>query len=493
MTMLKGIKNCFLGEYTKSRNAFEHICLPDEGREFLKPSIEIFTQEVYDACEGQRERATCEFQIGNREFEDSKFRKAAASYSDSLVALESLSGYISRGVSLVMLSELCEAARMFEKGWDLALQQRSHRFKAAIGINLGQVYVDLGRLDCSHKILRDVVEDCRETGDLDLKAMALAHLALMMFVRGSYDEGIESCNLASEICQGGEDDARALFAKGVLFMAKGDLEEAQTVLQEGTRLLKDLKYSYTDARIRLQLAHLQLLKGKGQEALEVSKGALHGFQRILSPQGEARTIGLIAIIRSSMGDTEQGRQLFRKALALDRQTGYRRGEIRQLLNWSKISLQLGDIENACTLSQEAERLALMIGHTIALLEATPLRALSSGNISEIDKNTTLKECLELSRTTCISVGEIQIQQFLSSDYLGCGQLDEALDCCRKAVDLSRDLGNRVEQAKSHGFLAQLLDQKGEHQLAAEQVGIAEAMLQSMGIPIQPRGQVPFPN
>ena len=121
-----------------------------------------------------------------------------------------------------------------------------------------------------------------------------------------------------------------------------------------------------------------------------------------------------------------------------------------------------------------------------------LAMLDSGG-PERDQIVKLKESLNLSKTLGAPVQEIQLQQHISSIQMACGQLDEALSCGQEALNQSQTIGNRLEEAKSLSLLAQVLDQKGEHQLAAEQVGIAEAMLQSMGIPIQPRGQVPFPN
>ena len=115
-------------EYSSSQ--FKSCCLPDEGRELLKPSMELFLYEMkHISNEKRKNTAILKYQKGDQRFEHSNFHEAVHSYSTSLEAIESLSGYLSLGVSLMMISEFQEAGKKFEIGLDLANQYHDKQFQ----------------------------------------------------------------------------------------------------------------------------------------------------------------------------------------------------------------------------------------------------------------------------------------------------------------------------------------------------------------------------
>ena len=83
----------------------------------------------------------------------------------------------------------------------------------------------------------------------------------------------------------------------------------------------------------------------------------------------------------------------------------------------------------------------------------------------------------------MGVQEIHIILSLSSLHITYEKLDKAQEYCEEALAKSRSLGYCLEEAKIHGVLSQIFEQKGEKDLMIEHIGISQAILQSIGIPI----------
>ena len=124
---------------------FEHVHLPDDGKEFLKPPLKMFIQELEDVTRPEQKEALAHFRVGEERFKNWQYRDAAESYQASHEVFESLSALLARGVALMMVSELEEAAKVFEAGLNLsqtpacakADRREATRLEAAFRINLG--------------------------------------------------------------------------------------------------------------------------------------------------------------------------------------------------------------------------------------------------------------------------------------------------------------------------------------------------------------------
>lgn len=232
---------------TEKTAVFEHVFLPDEGRELMKPSARGSARELREIGGEQIDEAISHFQVGEKAFHERRYREAAASYFASYETIESLSACMAWGVALMVVSELREAAGVFETGLRLAKERQVARFEAVFGINLGQVCNDLGEPDRALEALKRARNLCQEAQEPVLEAMALRHLGIVMFVQGAYDEGMRFSDCAIQIAHDSKDQmngASALFVRGVLLTAKGLLMEAENALLEGVKCLRDIKDSY---------------------------------------------------------------------------------------------------------------------------------------------------------------------------------------------------------------------------------------------------------
>ena len=176
-------------ESTGKPTVFEHVHLPDDRQEFLKPTTEMLSRELRDAPDECRGQAIAYFQVGDRAFAEGHYRDAASAYLASGAEASSLSAHLACGVAKIMVSELRAAVELFEAGRVRAQTRQSTRFEAAFGINLGQVYSDLGEMERSRRALEMALALSRKMKDVSLEMLSLVQRRLCSFTRGEYGEG----------------------------------------------------------------------------------------------------------------------------------------------------------------------------------------------------------------------------------------------------------------------------------------------------------------
>ena len=467
---------------------FEHVHLPDDGKEFLKPPLKMLLQELEEASASQQKEALAHFRMGEERFKNWQYRDAAESYQASHEVFESLSALLARGVALMMVSELKEAAEVFEKGRNLSQMRKVDRLEVAFGINLGQVCNDLGEPNRSQKALKGAGDLCREIEDAALEAMALRHLGMIFLAQALYDEALVCCEEAIQISEDIKNkisDGHILCNKAVILVSKGNLNDAEKIFQQGLMLEQELEDPYIQGRIYTNLASLHLIRGRVQEATSALERALDVHRSIDYRQGEARNIGELAVIQIAEGKLQEGHHTFEQAIEIDRQLGYRRGEARTLLMRARVQPQNNQLQKAHQLFQIACDLANEMHHRYIQIETSAMVTLVMPDTQISDRISMLEAAIELSRSICSPVLEIQISSHIGLLLLNSGQLEEAIRRSQQAVAYSREIGNLLEEAKSLMNLAHIYDQQGEIELAQENVSIAQALLQSqsMGVSV----------
>lgn len=467
---------------------FEHVHLPDDGKEFLKPSLEMLIQELEGVSATHQKEALAHFRVGDDKFKNWQYRDAAESYQASCEVFESLSALLARGVALMMVSELKEAAKVFEEGRNLSQTRKATRLEAAFGINLGQVCNDLGEPDLARKALKRARDLCRKIEDAVLEAMALRHLGMIFLAQALYNEALTCCEEAVQISEGIKNKisvGHILCNKAVILVSKGNLNDAEKIFQQGLVLGQELEDPYIQGRIYTNLASLHLIRGRVQEASSTLERALDIHRSIDYRQGEARNLGMLAMIQIFEGKLQEGHQIFEQAIEIDRQLGYRRGEARTLLMQARVQPQNNQLQNAHQLFQIAYDLSREMHHRHIQVETTAMVALLTPDTQIGDRISMIEAAIELSRSVCNPVLEIQISNRLGLLLLNSGQLEEAIKHSQQAVAYSREIGNLLEEAKSLMNLAFVYDQQGEIELAKENISIAQALLQSqsMGVSV----------
>ena len=470
-----------LGRRKKKPAEFEHVHLPDDGQEFLKSSMDMLIQDLDEVSGTERKEAAAHFLAGEETFRNLQYRDAARLYRASFEAFESLSALLARGVALMMVSELKKAAGVFEEGRNLSIQRASGRFEAAFGINLGQVCNDLGEPGRSREALEEARDLSAEIDQPALEAMALRHLGTTFLTQALYDDAVACCEEAIQISEdvgNGKSVGHVLCNKAVFLASRGNLNEAEEVFRQCLTLGRELKDPYVLGRVHTNVANLELIRGNAEAAALATEKALNIHRGIKYLHGEARSLGTLALLQISQGNRDVGDQSHKNAVKIDRRLGYRRGEIRELFTMARLHLQDAQVDQALQLLRSISELAKTIGHQRIQTETSVLIASILPDILTEERITLLEGYLETSPSADGSVLQIVVSNILAGAFAELGLFDNAIASCQRAVSESRKIGNLIEEARSLIALSCIQDAAGDNHLGAENVSIAQALLQS---------------
>lgn len=444
----------------------------------------MLIQELEGASAPQQKEAVAHFRMGEERFKNWQYRDAAEFYQASYEVFGSLSALLARGVALMMVSELKEAAEVFEEGRNLSQARTVARLEAAFGINLGQVCNDLGEPDRSRKALQGARDLCRESENAALEIMALRHLGMIFLAQALYSEALACCEEAIQISEDIKNNisvGHVLCNKAVILVSKGNLNDAEKIFQQGLMLGQELEDPYIQGRIYTNLASLDLIRGRVQEATSALERAFDVHRSIRYGQGEARNLGELAIIQIGQGNLKKGHQMFEQAIEIARQLEYRRGIIWTNFIYAKMQLSNSNFDCTVQLFQTAFGLAEKLGYKHFQIEIYATLAIFVPDIDKKKKISVLQNVLQQSQLICSPILEIYILNQLSILSINVGNNKDALHYCHQAVILSRKIGNLLEEAQSLMNAAYIQEQERKTERAAESISMAQALFQSQGI------------
>jgi tetratricopeptide (TPR) repeat protein len=257
-------------------------------------------------------------------------------------------------------------------------------------------------------------------------------------------------------------------------MSKGDLGNAEEVFQQGLELPPEA--SYLRGRIHTNLATLHLSRGSFHEATSLTEQALKVHRRIGYRHGEARNLGMLAVLWMKQDKLGEGIEILNRALEMDRALGYRRGEAREWLALAETHLRSGLVEEAHRGFMAAHDIAAEMNHRELRIAATLAMAVTELGGRGEETILALQELIGQCRSSRRPVLEIQTMGHIGLLQTALGRFPEAMICFQQAYLYSQKIGNIVEEAKSLLNLACLHEQRDETGLAAESMSLAQALL-----------------
>jgi len=263
------------------------------------------------------------------------------------------------------------------------------------------------------------------------------------------------------------------------------------------RFTKALALAETDS----QRAALHILRGNSQYSISQYKEAEADYQETLrlaeriSPAREAArarapalgNLGIVYGQRNGPGDLDKAEEHHTKALEIDREIGYRRGEAADLGNLGTIYGRRGGPGNLDK-AEDCFRQALEIHREIGYRrgEAHQLGNLGNvylirGDLAEAEKH--YQEALDIHREIGYRLGEAQDMGNLGTVYLrrgDPGDLDKAEEHSKQALDIHREIGNRAGEALQMANLGLVYIQRGDTKNARDYLQQAQAIYQEIG-------------
>lgn len=469
------------GQAQNSPEEFEHVHLPDEGQEFLKPTLKMFMVELGNIPEADHEVAITHFKSAEEQFKNCQYRDAATNFQKAYESSKSLSALLAQSIALIMISELYSAKEKFEEGYKHSQDQQTLLFEVAFGIGLGLVYNDLGSLLDAKKLFEKICKICRTNDNYKIESLSHRHLALVMKDAGDYENAIEQGKQTLVISSQEKDDieqAAGLCTIGIVNQTFGYLNKAEESFRAGLNLIEKLGYNYHLGRLWAGLSSVLLLKGNVADAKKAQEISLNIHRRLAYKHGEIRNLESLAGLQYIENGASGGCEIFNNFIKQNAQIAYKKGEIRSRLNLGKIYLDAN--ESAELMFKSCLKMAQTTGLCRATIEA-------ASNLALIIKSPNLIEQLENltqeTRVKNLRLQEIQITLLLGIAHLQTNQIVRAEELFLETLAICRHTRFQQMEAITLRHLAYIYESQNKTNQAAETIAIAQSLLKNSGFPL----------
>jgi tetratricopeptide (TPR) repeat protein len=237
--------------------------------------------------------------------------------------------------------------------------------KLALHIQIGVCFYKQSKLIESHGAFNEGLEVAKFIKDKHGMSVCLGNIGLIYSAKGDLDNALkyyqEALKIFKEIGYK-QGEASGLGNIGLIYSDKGDLDNALEYLKEALKIDKEIGYKQGEASGLGNIGLIYRARGDLDNALKYYQEALNIFKEIGYKQGEASGLGNIGLIYSDKGDLDNALKYLKEALKIDKEIGYKQGEASGLGNIGLIYSDKGDLDNALEYLKEALKIDKEIGY-----------------------------------------------------------------------------------------------------------------------------------
>jgi len=320
-------------------------------------------------------------------------------------------------------------------------------------------------------------------GDQALAARDLINIGNVHGRRGDCERALEFYRRSLSISEKIGDRERAgiaLMNTGVIHGMCGDersleyCERARSIF-EGIGDLAHLAHSLSS------IASIRIVHGELDRALELSERALSVSEGIRYEEGIARSLSFIAIVHSARGDYDRALEFGKRSHLVSEKVRDPEGVALSLETLGNVHLSRGDYMSALRFAERAvdtargARLFSSIAVSQLLLAETSLRL---GNHSRAEG--ICQELLDLAAQPAMKPCLPRLLRIAGLLDWNRGFWSESTRRFEESLRLSRELGQRHDEARSHYEFGLMWGAKGHAGMAREHLTAATAILERIG-------------
>ena len=326
----------------------------------------------------------------------------------------------------------------------------------------------LSRLETDHDNLRAALRRTRERGESERGLRLVAMLWRFWAARGHLSEGRAWLEAALAVSgpSAAAIRASALDAGGQLAYRQGDYERAVELHEESLRLFRELQDKTGMSAALGHLGRVAHLRGAYARAWALSEESLVLAREVGRRPSIAAALQRLGNASIELGDYAQAARLLDEGRTLFRSLGDKYGIAATLTLLGIVAQQQGDCAHACALYEESLALYRELDDTYGIANALLNLGHGLAPQGEYARATSaLEQSLELSRkmgdrhSIAIALSDLGIVADLQGEYARAAGLHE------ESLSLSRELGNRHGIAGSLGNLGLIAFRQGHNRRA----------------------------
>jgi tetratricopeptide (TPR) repeat protein len=429
------------------------------------------------------------FKLAQKAFATHEWTAAATQFRAALVGYEAKGQWLNAaachnnlGIIAYNQGEFTQAESHYRQSLILYQQHNRRHDEASVWGNLGATLHASGKLAEATTCYQQSLQMAQETDNRQLEASALGNLGAARFEAGDLDEAEslfqQAVVLAHEVGSG-RAEANALGNLGVLYKDRSEYDKSRYYLTEALTLAQREGNSQTQFSQLTNLGNLCRHLGDYNTALVWQQQAVDTARQIGYRQGEVIANGNLGLIYHAQTDYVAALAYFQHALALAQTINYRQGEAAQLENVAGCHIMLWQLDEAETALRKAILIEQETGNLYGVMVA--FADLSYVKLLQNDPHQAMAYLVEAWQIAPAVAGSEMLARLCWSQadlHLALGELDNAYDQYRQAVDHLETVRGRlqqendrasfitVERSRIFGKLVLFLQQSYNHSLEA---------------------------
>ncbi|MCB9688052.1 MAG: tetratricopeptide repeat protein [Alphaproteobacteria bacterium] len=339
---------------------------------------------------------------------------------------------------------------------------------------LGQACYELARLDEARAAYEEAAVLAERVGDRVAMAKVAGDQGTLAWAAGDVGQAELLFRAALEtqrVHGNARAQGRMVGNLGLCALARGQVEEAIGHLREAVDLLRAGGDRRTALIATGNLGNALTESGSPAAGLAHLEEALAGYREMGAFRYVGVVVAQIGTVHLRRGDLARAEEALREALRVNRETGAVRSEAGALVNLAEVLALGGDLEDASSVALqglETARRAGSLRFEVGAAESLAQIARAQDAMDEAER------WLEVARQAARDHAELaaMVRLGMARVRQSQGRPREALEEARQAL-LGFVEGNRVERARTHALMAEVLLQLGRRSEAQAELQAAE--------------------
>lgn len=356
------------------------------------------------------------------------------------------------GEKLYRAANAKAAIEKWEQGLALSRKTKNGKLVSYFLVNLGSAYTDTGNYGKALDAVNEALPAVKKLGDKSSLASVCGSLGNIYQGIGEYQKAAAYYDEAVLLFRETADrqgEATALANLGKVYAECEDFEKAIANFNGAFEIMRVIRDREGLGTVLGNLGIVYKNLGQYHKAGEYYEEALKIFKENSSEQGIAVTLTNLGVVSYNLGDYDKAIANFEESLASSKLRGDNNGIANNLGNLGAVYKDLGDYEKAVSFFERALEIFIRTGLRPKIMEN--YARLGAAYISMQDMSRAkdyYREGLKLFEDMDYRPGIARCYLGLGLALAETGEYEEALLCCRKALELKKSLGLGVREEET---------------------------------------------
>ena len=411
------------------------------------------------------------------------FEQAISSWKEARDPVEEANTLKHIGDVYVSLNELNEALNYYQQALDHFRRNPDPRGECATLNEITAIHANLGNVEIAKRSSVRAEKLADTLGDRTLQARVLNNKGEINYLLGDMTKAADYYRRGLQLwIETGDRQGQAESYTSLGYTASdlGNVKEAFDFYRQALELWQAARDRQGEAITSTAMGRLHSRVGESQDALDLFNRALPVIERSGNLIEEARILTGIAFVYARVGENEKAIDYYERALSLYEKAKYPNGQAATLYSAARIYYESDQHQKALEAQQRALEIARSIrDHRLELIVLLEIGKIldAAGDKTAAIRNYVLAQSFAHSQKDLRA--EMDAWNLLGLTYSSQDKKRLALDCFRKALELSREAENRFGESATLYHIARTQFELGNLEDARTQTKAAVDVIEAL--------------